>query len=100
MKVLDFLRHRSKSRKRVKSSDGNSKTPFIPDWDICANESILGSLILALDWSKCSITPSDLIIVTTGDRLQEAEEHGSPCFVSSEPPYHRFLFYCFVTLVI
>lgn len=31
-KVPNFLMHFSKSGKIVKSSDGCSKTPFIPDW--------------------------------------------------------------------
>lgn len=35
---------------------------------------------MALDWSKCSITPPDLITTTTGDRLQDSEAFGTQAF--------------------
>lgn len=79
-KVPDFLQRCPKSGKRSKGSKGSSKTLFIPDWGIYTQDSVLGSPSLALDWSKCSITPPDLITTTTGDRLQDSEAFGTQAF--------------------
>lgn len=56
-------------KKRSKGFDGSSKTPFEPSWGICAQDSVMGSLALALDWSKWSVTPPDMVRAFVGDKL-------------------------------
>jgi hypothetical protein len=76
-KVPDFLGGESQAGKRSRNADGGIKTPFVPSWGICEQDSVLGSPALALDWSKCSITPPDLLTVTAGDKSDEAELLGA-----------------------
>lgn len=56
-------------KKRAKNLDGCSKIPFETSWAICAQDLVFGSPQLALDWCKCSVTPPNLIHVTTGERF-------------------------------
>lgn len=76
-KVPTFLEHCSKSGKRSRNTNGSIKTPFIPNWGICEQDSVLGSPAMALDWAKCSITPPDLLAVTATDKLEESEMLGA-----------------------
>lgn len=43
VKIPNILKHSQKSEKWAKGSDGSSKTPFEPEWGICAQDSVLGS---------------------------------------------------------
>lgn len=77
-KIPEFLGDGpSGGKKRTKNSDGSSRTPFEPSWGICAQDSVLGNPALALDWSKCSITPPDMVHVSSGERILESEQLGA-----------------------
>lgn len=76
-RIPSFLEGCSQPGKRGRSTDGSIRSPFIPTWGICEQDSALGSPALALDWSKCSITPPDLLTVTAGDKIEESELLGA-----------------------
>ena len=67
----------SPSGKRIRNTDGSIKTPFVPNWGICEQDSIAGSPALALDWAKCSVTPPDLVAACAVDKMAESEMLGA-----------------------
>lgn len=76
-KVPAFLQHCQNSGKRFRDAGGKIKTSFQPDWGVCDQDSISGSSLLAIDWSKCSITPADRVEVVSSTGLDEGEQLGS-----------------------
>lgn len=76
-KVPAFLKHCQNSGKRFRGDEGEMKTAFQPDWGVCDQDSISGSSLLAVDWSKCSITLADRVEVVSSTGLDEGEQLGS-----------------------
>ncbi|KAK1357003.1 hypothetical protein POM88_050259 [Heracleum sosnowskyi] len=76
-KVPDFLTHSQKAGKRFRDSEGIIKTTFQPAWGICGQDSIVGSSLLAMDWSRFSITPPDMVNVLARSKLDETEQMGT-----------------------
>lgn len=76
-KVPEVLQPCSKAGKRFRGTDGSTKTAFMPAWGICEQDSISGSSLLAVDWSKCSITAHDLADALSRTSLEEGEQLGS-----------------------
>lgn len=76
-RVPHFLEGCSQGGKRSRNAGGDMRTPFIPPWGICEQDSIFGSPHLALDWSKLSITPPDRVTLHAGDRMDESQLMGA-----------------------
>ncbi|KAK1396935.1 hypothetical protein POM88_006798 [Heracleum sosnowskyi] len=76
-KVPDFLTHSQKAGKRFRDSEGTVKTTFQPAWGICEQDSIAGSSLLTMDWSRFSITPPDMVNVLARSGMEETEQMGS-----------------------
>lgn len=76
-KVPAFLQHCQNSGKRFRAGGGNMKTAFQPDWGICDQDSVSGSALLAMDWSKCSVSPVDRVETVSSTGLEEVIQLGS-----------------------
>ncbi|KAL8115130.1 hypothetical protein AgCh_021815 [Apium graveolens] len=76
-KVPAFLEASGSGLKRAKDFDGSARTPFEPGWGISSNDSVFGNPALALEWSRNCITPPDLLSVSSGEKLLEAEMLGA-----------------------
>lgn len=75
-KLPGFLKSRSKGGKRFRDAEGKTKTAFMPSWGICEQDSIHGDSLLSIDWSKCSITPPDMVNVMARASINETEQLG------------------------
>ncbi|KAK1368102.1 hypothetical protein POM88_034194 [Heracleum sosnowskyi] len=75
-KVPEFLTLSQKAGKRSRNLEGNVKTAFQPSWGICEQDSIAGSSSLAMDWSKFSITPPDMVNLLARSGFEETEQLG------------------------
>lgn len=75
--IPSFLEGCSQPGKRGRGNEGSTRSPFLPNWGICEQDSVLGSPALALDWAKCSITPPDVFAVTAVDKVEESQLIGA-----------------------
>lgn len=72
-----FLKHCEKAAKRFRDPDGRVKTTFQPEWGIADQDAISGCSLLAMDWSRFSITEPDKANVFPSHDIDENEQLGA-----------------------
>lgn len=88
-KMPIFL-ERCSQGKRSRAADGGIRSPFVPSWGICEQDSALGSPHLALDWAKWPITPADRLTVSVGEKSEESELLGAQALYQVCHPFSVF----------
>lgn len=76
-KIPDFLNQSKHGGKRYRDVHGDTKTAFLPEWGLCEQDEVLGSSMLAQEWSKCSITAPDKLKIAATTGIGECEGYGA-----------------------
>lgn len=75
--IPNFLRSPSQGGKRSRDGNGGIKTPFVPGWVITEQDSVSGSSLLAVDWSKHVVTGPDMVESLLRSTIEESEHLGA-----------------------